>query len=141
RRLQCTSRRLRVRERDHLRTFAFQKLRSFGFGKGFAPRLFAASHTGSMPAAHLEGALGKIAAYEHAELRSRLDKIRDGGFHPGAAGAGNRENKGILGSIDRAEIAADFLYNFKKEWVEMADNRLAHRFIDARLDLGRPRAI
>ncbi len=44
--------------------------------------------------------------------------------------------KGLFGAEDGAEVAADFFVDFKKEGVEVADDGLAHGFVDARVDLG-----
>ena len=45
-------------------------------------------------------------------------------------------DEGILSAEDGTEVAANFFVDFEKERVEVADDGLAHGFIDARVDLG-----
>ena len=69
---------------------------------------------------------------ENDELGAGLDKVRNGCFHASATGAGDGHGECIFGAVGGLETGTDLFVDLEEEWIEVADDRLAHCFIDAR---------
>ena len=124
-------------ESDRLRLFALNGLRGFGLGENFAPGFFHADEVGAMPAAHFRDTLGEITGGENQEFGAGIDEIRNGGLHARAAGTGKSMHELILGAEQVAQRGADVFELLKQEWIQVADDGLCHRLINAFGNLGR----
>src|SRR5215472_11149950 len=111
------------------------QIRGFLVAERFAPGLFPTNQSSSVAAAHLHDPLGEVAGREHAELRSRFHEITDRRLHTSAARSRDREGHLVAGSEDAAQVLANLPGDFEKERIEIAHDRLPHRFVNARLDL------
>src|SRR6266702_2471639 len=130
-----------LNEGNNLRTFTADELCGLVVTEGFAPGFFKARDDGAVTLRHLTDALGEKSADEERQFSAGLDEVGDGSFH--AAGAGGRDGDGqlILSSEDGAEAVAQILRYLEEVRVEVPNNRLRHRLIDARIDLAGARSV
>ena len=100
--------------------------------EGLAPGLREADDFRALAARHLADAVAEEAVGEEREFAAGLGEVGDGGFHAGAAGAGERHVELVLRRERISEQRADFIRDLEEERVEMADHRLRHGLVDAR---------
>ena len=121
-------------EGDDAGAFATDEVASFLRVKGLAPGLGQADDVAAVTAGHVADAVAEEAVGEEREFFAGLDEVGNGGFHAGAAGAGEGDVELILGGKGVAEESADLFDYLEEERVEVADHRLRHGLVHAGRD-------
>ena len=116
-------------EGDHAGMFAADELAGLLRVKGLAPGLGEADHFAAVAAGHFADAVAEETVGEESELFAGLDEVGHGGFHAGAAGAGDGDVELVLGGKGVAEQGADLFDYLEEERVEMADHGLRHGLV------------
>src|SRR5579871_6312621 len=120
-----------MHERGDLRLLAIQKICGFGFGERFAPRLVEDHDVRAVALAHIDDALREIARGEYGKLLTGRDEVRERRFHACAARAGESMHELVLGAEQLAQRGADVFKLLEQKWIQMADDGLSHRLINA----------
>src|SRR5579862_5350531 len=99
-----------------------------------SPRLFEADEIRALTLAHFADAIREITVGKDGELRARLDEVCDARFHPGTTSSGNHHGDAIGGAVGHLEKLLDVAHDLEEVGIEVADDRLGKRFINARMN-------
>ena len=116
------------------------RLHDFLIGEDLAPGLLEAHQFRPVPAAHFAEALAEVTVHEDREFRPRFDEVRYGGLHAGAARPRKHQREFVARAPAPLQRAPDLFVDLEEVGVEVADDRLRHGRINARVHGGGARA-
>src|SRR5258705_62636 len=97
----------------YLRLLAVDEIGGFNVAINFAPRFFEANDVAALAARHLGQPVGEKSVGEYRDFGPGLGEIRNGGFHAGATGAGNRNGEFVLSAEGDAQHLLDVADDFQ----------------------------
>src|SRR5262249_54526264 len=117
------------------------KLRRIIGAEDLSPRLLEPHDFPTLTTSHLSLAFAEESVDERCDLRSRFDEVADRRLHAATAGGGDHERHFVRRAENGAQQTLDVGRDLEEVRIEMTDNRLRHRLIDAGMNLARAGAI
>src|SRR6185369_4419883 len=119
--------------------FASDKFRGFGVAEHLSPRFLEANDLGLVPLAHFGDPVAEESVGENADLGSGFNEISNCRFHSSGSRSRDGQRELILRPENCTEHLANVAQDLEEIRIEVPDDRLRHRLINARIDLRRSR--